>query len=223
MRREECDRQVGGAGQSVGDLSADFVRGGGGVGGGRKCRRTAKRRIGHGVLFHRDNTKAASQTPARLQKNDAQNIADQSIFCLAARELVAAWPARGRISIPSIGWPAASRLRSPGEQDIMDGRNSPGRRDSNSAGGFDLDRLGWEVQQMSLRPDKTPPLDSDSWSCWRPSPRLSWTLASGEDPAAPPAAGEPKPSQYAPAADLVDQAEYYIGRLSEALGRRKGF
>ncbi len=33
----------------------------------------------------------------------------------------------------------------------------------------------------------------------------------------------PKPSQYAPAADLVEQADYYIGRLSEALATEKDF
>jgi hypothetical protein len=56
--------------------------------------------------------------------------------------------------------------------------------------------------------------------------QASWMVASGEDPAPPAAAqpgGEPKPSQYAPAADLVDQAEYYIGRLSEALLNEKEF
>ncbi|HTU26495.1 MAG TPA: hypothetical protein VMF30_13905 [Pirellulales bacterium] len=56
--------------------------------------------------------------------------------------------------------------------------------------------------------------------------QLSWTIADGEDrpAAAPPAAaGEPKPSQYAPAADLIDQAEYYIGRIGEALTDEKEF
>jgi hypothetical protein len=57
--------------------------------------------------------------------------------------------------------------------------------------------------------------------------QASWLVASGEDAAAPAAApqvaGEPKPSQYAPAADLVDQAEYYLGRLSEALVVEKEF
>ncbi len=54
--------------------------------------------------------------------------------------------------------------------------------------------------------------------------QAGWPVASGDEPAAKPeAAGQPKPSQYAPAADLVEQAEYYIGRLSEALGDEKEF
>lgn len=51
---------------------------------------------------------------------------------------------------------------------------------------------------------------------------VNWMVADGEDPAAQ-TAGQPKPSQYAPAADLVEQADFYIGRLGEALANEKEF
>ncbi len=67
---------------------------------------------------------------------------------------------------------------------------------------------------------------SAGWSFWWPSARPA--LRSGGRRAAPAAttpvgADQPQPSQYAPAADLVEQAEYDIGRLSQALASEKDF